>query len=117
MRFEEHDVYPSTQAETASTDGIVGKVLRRAIPAGSAISASLLEEPKDVERGEMVQVEVRSGAARLKLEGRAQSAGRTGDAIRVRNLSTGKSFSAHVSAKGRVVLSAASAPEKKDAKQ
>jgi flagella basal body P-ring formation protein FlgA len=117
VRLEEHEVYPSTQAETASTDGIVGKVLRRAIPAGSAISASLLEEPKDVERGEMVQVEVRSGAARLKLEGRAQSAGRTGDAIRVRNLSTGKSFSAHVSAKGRVVLSAASAPEKKDAKQ
>ncbi len=116
VRVEEHDVFPSMQAAAVSLDGITGKVLRRPIPAGSAITSTLLEEPKDVERGQMVEVEVRSGAARLKLEGRAQSAGRTGDAIRVRNLSTGKSFSAHVSAKGQVVLSASTAPAAKDAK-
>ena len=117
VRLEDYDVFPSAQGEAPIVDGIVGKIPRKAIAAGSAIPASLLQEPKDVERGEMVQVEVRSGAARLKLEGRAQTAGRTGDAIRVRNLSTGKSFSAHVSAKGRVVLTAATASGAKDAKQ
>jgi flagella basal body P-ring formation protein FlgA len=115
VRLEERDVYP-TEAATAAVDGIVGKITRRPISAGSPISATLLEEPKEVERGQMVEVEVRSGAARLKLEGRAQTAGRTGDAIRVRNLSTGKSFSAHVSAKGQVVLSAATAAGAKEAK-
>jgi flagella basal body P-ring formation protein FlgA len=101
----------------AAVDEIVGKIPRRPISAGSVISAALLEDPKDVERGQMVEVEVRSGAARLKLEGRAQSAGRTGDAIRVRNLGTGKSFSAHVSAKGQVVLSAATGSATKEVKQ
>ncbi len=114
VRVEERDAFPSVQPENISLDGITGKISRRAIPAGSAVSASLLEEPKDVERGEMVQVEVHSGAARLKLEGRAQTAGRMGEAVRIRNLSTGKSFSANVSAKGRVVLSAATAPAAKD---
>jgi flagella basal body P-ring formation protein FlgA len=117
VRVEERDVFPSADAGTPAVDGIVGKIPRRPISAGSAITATLLEEPKDVERGQMVEVEVRSGAARLKLEGRAQSAGRTGDAIRVRNLSTGKSFSAHVSAKGQVVLSAATASGAKEVKQ
>jgi flagella basal body P-ring formation protein FlgA len=117
VRVEERDVFPSAEAGIPAVDGIVGKSPRRPISAGSAITSTLLEEPKDVERGQMVEVEVRSGAARLKLEGRAQSAGRTGDAIRVRNLSTGKSFSAHVSAKGQVVLSAAAASGAKEVKQ
>ncbi|MBI2679527.1 MAG: flagellar basal body P-ring formation protein FlgA [Candidatus Solibacter usitatus] len=115
VRLEECDVFPS-QVGKEEMDGIVGKIARRPISAGSPITATLLEEPKDVERGQMVEVEVRSGAARLKLEGRAQSAGRTGDAIRVRNLSTGKSFSAHVSAKGQVVLSATTAAGAKESK-
>ena len=62
--------------------------------------------PKEVERGDLVQVEVRSGAALLKLEGRAESAGRHGEPIKVHTLVNGKSFSARVAGKDRVVVAA-----------
>ena len=40
----------------------------------------------DVNRGDMVEVEVRSGAAHLAFTGKAESAGRSGDTIVIRNL-------------------------------
>jgi flagella basal body P-ring formation protein FlgA len=81
---------------------IVGRAPRRAIPAGAAIEAWLLEEPQEVLRGEPVRVEVWSGRARLVLEGEAQSSGRRGEIIPVRNPATGKVFQARVQDRGQV---------------
>jgi flagella basal body P-ring formation protein FlgA len=81
---------------------IVGRAPRRPIPAGAAIEAWLLEEPEEVLRGEPVRVEVWSGRARLVLEGQAQSSGRRGETIAVRNPATGKIFSARVQDRGQV---------------
>jgi flagella basal body P-ring formation protein FlgA len=81
---------------------IVGRAPRRPIPAGAAIEAQLLEEPEEVLRGEPVRVEVWSGRARLVLEGQAQSSGRRGETIAVRNPATGKIFSARVQDRGQV---------------
>ena len=72
--------------------------------------------PKDVERGDTVEVQVRSGAAHLKLEGRAESSGRRGEAIPVRNLITNKSFSARIVDKGQVLVTARLSPSAKSAK-
>jgi len=90
---------------------IVGRVPRRPIAPGEVILPQWLEEPKDVRRGESVRVEVRIGQARLLLEGQAQSAGRRGEMIPVRNPASGKVFRARVQDRGQVsVMAGWSAP-------
>jgi flagella basal body P-ring formation protein FlgA len=83
---------------------VAGASPHNPVAAGESITASMIEAPKEVERGDVVQVEVHSGAALLKLEGRAESAGRHGDPIKVHTLVNGKSFSARVAGKDRVVV-------------
>ncbi|MGE5645490.1 MAG: flagella basal body P-ring formation protein FlgA [Acidobacteriota bacterium] len=62
--------------------------------------------PREVERGDLVAVEVSSGAAVLKFEARAESGGSAGQDVTVRNPVTKKCFSARVAAQGRVLLNA-----------
>ncbi|MGH9632784.1 MAG: flagellar basal body P-ring formation chaperone FlgA [Bryobacteraceae bacterium] len=83
---------------------VVGRVPQRSFPEGSALPLDMLEAPKDVEKGDTVKVEVRSGAARLSLDARAEAAGSIGDIIPVRNLSSGKAFPARIEAAGKVVV-------------
>jgi flagella basal body P-ring formation protein FlgA len=96
---------------------IVGFVPRRPIPAGAAIKRQWLDPPAEVLLGEPVRVEIRSGSARVFLEGRAQSSGKRGEIVRVRDPANGKILHATVAGRGRVVLSAdegEAAPEGKD---
>ncbi len=116
LRVEECEIFPVNQP-TLSLDQVLGLVPRRSITSGAVLAASLLDVPNEVERGDVVQVEVRSGAARLLLEGRAQASGRRGDAIPIRNLTTGKRFSARVADKDRVVLTAVLPSRAKDISQ
>ncbi len=107
VKLEKCELYPSSKSEPPSLDQIVGHIPRNPIAAGAAVTPDLLDAPKEVLSGDVVQVEVRSGGARLALEGRAQNAGSHGQAISIRNLATGKSFSARVVDKDRVLLNAA----------
>jgi flagella basal body P-ring formation protein FlgA len=78
----------------------------RIVAAGAEIHLAQLMVPPDVNRGELVEVEVRSGAAHLALTGKAESAGRSGDTIVIRNLSSNKVFQARVEGKGKASLDA-----------
>ena len=106
VRVEEYEAPASNQPPAPNLDKVVGKLPRQPIKALSAITALQLEEPKDIERGDLVEVEVRSGGAHLTLEGRALADGRKGDMIPVRNTTNAKCFSARVQDKGWVVLTA-----------
>jgi len=117
VRMEEYDTPPSNQPPPPALDKVVGKLPRQPIKALAVITALQLEEPKDIERGDLVEVEVRSGGARLALEGRALADGRKGDMIPVRNTTNAKSFSARVEDKGRVVLTATLPSISKDQNQ
>jgi flagella basal body P-ring formation protein FlgA len=117
VRVEEYDAPPSNQPPPPPLEKVVGKLPRQSIKASTAITALQLEEPKDIERGDLVEVEVRSGGARLALEGRALADGRKGDMIPVRNTANAKSFSARVQDKGRVVLTATLPSISKDQSQ
>jgi flagella basal body P-ring formation protein FlgA len=68
------------------------------------ILASMLVSPREVERGDKVTVEVSSGSARLSFDGTAQSPGRAGESILIRNPESGRLFHARVEAKGRVMV-------------
>ena len=106
VRVEEYETPASNQPAPPNLDKVVGKSPRQPIKALAAITALQLEEPKEIERGDLVEVEVRSGGAHLTLEGRALADGRKGDMIPVRNTANAKCFSARVQDKGWVVLTA-----------
>lgn len=117
VRVEEYESPASNQPPPPTLDKVVGKLPRQLIKASAAIVALQLEEPKDIERGDLVEVEVRSGGARLALEGRALADGRKGDMIPVLNIANAARFSARVQDKGRVVLTAALPSVSKDQSQ
>jgi flagella basal body P-ring formation protein FlgA len=113
VKLEACDVYPARSAAAPTLEAIAGSVPRNPVAAGESVTARMVDAPKEVERGDVVQVEVQSGAALLKLEGRAENAGRHGEPIKVHTLVNGKSFSARVTGKDRVVV--ATTGESKDA--
>ncbi|MGP8247635.1 MAG: flagellar basal body P-ring formation chaperone FlgA [Bryobacteraceae bacterium] len=80
----------------------------RPIAAGQEVRLDELEPADDIVRGELVSVEVRIGAAHLTFTGRAESAGRSGDQIDIRNLQSNRVFQARVSGKGKAQVLAAS---------
>jgi flagella basal body P-ring formation protein FlgA len=74
----------------------------RAIRQGEPIFASMLTKPCEVERGDLVRVEVSSGRAHLEFDAVTQSAAHTGESVMVKNLENGGYFQARVEAKGKV---------------
>ena len=111
LKIGEADEFPRRLAPLTTIESAVGLVARRAIPAGSVLTAAMLEAPNDVERGQTVMVEVHSGGAVVKLEARAETAGRRGDTVAVRNAASGTLFRAQIEGKGRVVVKCRSVSE------
>jgi flagella basal body P-ring formation protein FlgA len=105
FRVEQGDCFPSLGGSGRSpTKSLLGMVPTQAIAAGSEIRLESLTWPNDVNRGDAVHVEVLSGAAHLALEAKAESGGRSGDFITVRNLSSNKTFRARIKDKDQVVV-------------
>ena len=96
--------FPLSGPTLNSSAEIVGKVSRRSIHAGQRIEAGALDEPKDVARGDIVQVRVIDGPATLSFDGIAASSGKKGDTILVHNSASGRNFRAVVEAKGRALV-------------
>ena len=106
VRVETADRFPMAGDVAQTVDQVVGRAPLRAVVPGTEIRLSQLMVPPDVNRGEMVEVEVRSGAAHLAFTGKAESAGRSGDLIVIRNLSSNRVFQARVEGKGKAFLDA-----------
>jgi flagella basal body P-ring formation protein FlgA len=108
IRLEETRVFPTRVAPLKSSADCVGLLARRYLATGTAVSPADLMEPFDVNRGDIVTVEVQSGGAVLKLDAEAQAAGRTGQSIAFRNATSGKVFHALITGKGRALLDSSS---------
>jgi len=87
-----------------SLDEIAGKAARRRIAAGQRIVPGLLEQPKDVLKGNQVHVRVIDGLASLSFDAVAEASGKTGDAILVHNPASGRNFRAVIEGKGQVIV-------------
>jgi flagella basal body P-ring formation protein FlgA len=96
--------FPFSGPSLDSSEQVIGKVTRRGIAVGQRIVLGVLEEPKEVARGERVHVRVVDGLATLSFEGTAESAGKKGESILVRNPASGRNFRAVVEEKGKVVV-------------
>lgn len=71
-------------------EAAVGRVVRRAIPAGAAVAPAALEMPVLVKRGQPVTIEARSGAIVVQMAGVARADGALGEMIAVQNLNSKK---------------------------
>lgn len=98
--------FPSPDNAALSPDSLVGQVLSRMIPAGGEIRAAWVTSPNDVNRGDTVEIEVHSGAARLAFTGKAEASGRAGDLIAIRNPTSNRIFQGRVSGKGKATVQA-----------
>ncbi len=101
IRVETVGAFPLGTPWVASPEEVVGQVPRRSIDRGRPIPRALLSRPRVVAKGDVVRVDVQTGGARLSLEGRAESSGRQGDMVLVRNESSGRRFRARVEGPGR----------------
>ncbi len=102
LRLETREGFPGRGAFVDGADEIVGRALRRGVPAGTAIRKSWLEAPRDVLRGDTVRVVAQAGAARIETEAVAQSSGSAGETILLENAATKRRFRGRVEGKGRV---------------
>jgi flagella basal body P-ring formation protein FlgA len=91
--------------ETARTlEEVVGRVSRQPFQAGDLIPTRSLDRPLDVDRGDLVTVKVHNGSAMIQSEGRAETRGRRGETIVVKNEASGKKYRAKVAGPNQVVL-------------
>ena len=96
--------FPFAALALDSIPQAAGKTARRTILAGQIIAATALADSEDVARGERVHVEVVDGLALLTLDAVAESSGRKGDAVTLRNPSSGRAFRGVVEDKGKVIV-------------
>jgi flagella basal body P-ring formation protein FlgA len=104
VRVEMREDSPAGNLLVTALEQAEGRVLERPVLAGTILRAQWLELPKDVVRGDTVQVEVWSGGAHLKLPAVAEASGSTGQTIPVRNPESKKRFWAVVAGKGQVTV-------------
>jgi flagella basal body P-ring formation protein FlgA len=104
VRLEAYDGFPLQNGIARNLEEVVGRVSRRPLRAGLPVHLTDLSEPFQVHRGDLVQVRVISGAAQIDLEARAETAGRQGDVISLRNLRSDKVFRARVEGKQKALL-------------
>jgi flagella basal body P-ring formation protein FlgA len=96
--------FPFVEPSPATRADIIGKRVRRLIPAGQKFSPGSLEQAKDIFTGDQVRVSVIDGSTTLSLDAIAQSSGTRGESILVHNPSSGKNFHAVIEEKGRVTV-------------
>jgi flagella basal body P-ring formation protein FlgA len=104
VRLERFEGFPFGDPSANDLDQVVGQILLRPLTSGMAIPAHLVERPFDVERADLVKVRVRNGAAVILAEGEAESGGRRGDTIAVRNMASGAKFNAKITGPKQVTL-------------
>ncbi|HTP88042.1 MAG TPA: flagellar basal body P-ring formation chaperone FlgA [Bryobacteraceae bacterium] len=80
----------------------VGMVPRRPVGAGEPLLENLLDHPRDISRGDTVEVVVNAEGAMVRTAGIAEESGNRGATIVVRNATSGRRFHARVEDKGKV---------------
>ncbi len=98
------DVFPTVDPPIDEIEAVVGATLRRSVRNGAPLHRAELRLPNDVERGQIIRVEVTSGTAYIRFDGRAETAGRRGDRILVENPASRKRFSAVVAGPSHAIV-------------
>ncbi len=104
VRTEFYEGPMTRDAAPSEISSVIGMVPRNNIPENTFLTNGLLTTPQDVERGDQVQVIVQTAGARIEAQGIAESGGKRGSVIIVRNAKSGRTFRARISDKGQVLV-------------
>jgi flagella basal body P-ring formation protein FlgA len=104
VRLETYDDFPLRKDIARNLEEVVGRVPRRALRMGMPVFRTDLIEPLQVQRGDLVDVTAISGAAQLRLPALAETQGRQGDMISLKNPRTGKIFRARIEGKDKALV-------------
>jgi flagella basal body P-ring formation protein FlgA len=110
VRLEYSDSFPLPGDFAAGINQVSGRIPARTITTGSEVHLSQLLATADINRGDLVEVEVRSGGTRLAFAARSESQGRSGELVALRNLSSNKVFQARVDGRGKASVDAGALP-------
>jgi flagella basal body P-ring formation protein FlgA len=101
LRVELIEGPTADKAWITNVQDAAGRTPRRPVPSGSPILPSMLTHPTDIERGDIVNVVVTSGAAKISVPAKAIAGGRRGDQIVLTNSESGRKFSARIEGPGK----------------
>ena len=85
-----------------SAEDVVGKVLKRDVPANTVITGRYLEDQVVVKRGDMVTIVAENNRMVVQAKGKTIDRGRMGDMVRVKNIASGKELMAKVTGSNTV---------------
>jgi flagella basal body P-ring formation protein FlgA len=104
VRLETYDDFPLRNDIARNLEEVVGRMPLRAVRMGMPVFRTDLIEPLQVQRGDLVDVTAISGAAQLRLPALAETQGRQGDMISLKNPRTGKIFRARIEGKDKALV-------------
>jgi flagella basal body P-ring formation protein FlgA len=104
VRVETYDDFPLRNDIVRNLEEAIGRMPRRPIRAGLPVFRADLIEPFQVQRGDTVDVTAISGSAQLRMPALAESQGRQGDMISLRNPRSGKIFRARIEGKDKALV-------------
>jgi len=83
---------------------LIGMEMRRGVNSGTVFTASLLEAPEAVSRGDHVVISAESGGFSVRSRGKALGSGSIGEQVMVENLSSARTVRARIIAPGQVKI-------------
>lgn len=104
LKIETIEGFSASNDLATRIEDVVNRAPLIRISAGSPVMRRNLVAPIEVNAGDTAQVKVKSGAAVLSFEARAERSGRDGEVIPLRNPSSGKVFRARVEGRGKVIV-------------
>jgi flagella basal body P-ring formation protein FlgA len=96
--------FPFGAAPVDSIDFAAARQPLRSIRPGEPIFASMLAVPREVERGDSITVRVVAGQTELSFSAVAETSGRAGESVLIRNPENGRLFQARIESKGKVLV-------------
>ena len=103
VRLEEVEAPPDA-SYVSHIEEVIGMVSKRSYTEGAPLTVRMLDRPAAVLKCDSVRLRAAVGAAQVSMEVHAQAAGKIGDCIPVKNLSSGRVLRARVESAGEVTL-------------
>jgi flagella basal body P-ring formation protein FlgA len=100
-----HQSTSITRSDVATrVEDVIGLAPNTGLREGAVVRLHALGAANDVRKGDTVRVDARHGNAHIVIEAEAESNGRRGDTITVRNAASGRTFQARVEGPGRAAV-------------
>ena len=88
LKLVKSDISKLRSGYYSHIDDVLGKQLTRSITIGAAITMPTVKDPRQIKRGQSINLIAEAGGLRVQMKGKALTDGSTGERIQVRNLST-----------------------------